>query len=162
MQIVCGLLSYDKIPEKEVDAPFTWESIKLRVRRCAEIRINDEIRTIWQRVLANDETKKILQQTLMEASILMPPLYVGRTNNLKRRYLQHTGGDRLSKNNFHFRFMEYAEELEIKISVSDLLFVCIETQKDLDRIFLDMKENEFNVLIEQILMQFCRPPFSMR
>ena len=162
MQIVCGLLSYDKIPEKEVYAPFTWESIKLRVRRCAEIRINDEIRTTWQRGLANDETKQILQQTLMEASILMPPLYVGRTNNLKRRYLQHTGGDRFSKNNFHFRFMEYVKELEIKISVSDLLFVCIETQKDLDRIFSDMKENEFNVLIEQILMQFCRPPFSMR
>lgn len=164
MQIVCGLLSYDKVPEKEVDAPFTWESIKLRVRRRAEIRINDEIRTTWRRVLANDETKKALQQILMEASLLMPPLYIGRTNNLKRRYLEHTGTGRahFSKNNFHFRFTEHVEELELKIGISDLLFACIETQKDLDRNFPDVKKDDFNVLIEQILMQFCRPPFSLR
>ena len=162
MRIVGDLLSYDKVSEKEVDAPFTWESVKLRVRRCAEIRANDEIRAIWQRALANDETKKVLQQALMEASLLMPPLYVGRTNNLKRRYLQHTEGDRSIKNNFHFRFVGHVKELELKIDVSDLLFICIETQKDLNHVFEDFGEHELNVLIEQILMQFCRPPFSLR
>lgn len=161
IRLVSTFFSYEETPEKEVEAPFTWESVNLRVRRSARIRANDENRTTWQRILSNHEAKDALQQVLMEATLLTPPLYVGRTNNLKRRYLQHTGGDR-DKNTFRARFTDHVAKYGFKIGVSDLLFICIQTQKDVSRIFDDLGEKNLNLLIEQILTQFCRPPFSLR
>ena len=163
MQIVGGVLDYEQEPEKEVDLPFTWESVKLRARRGTKIRAGNRTRVAtWQKVLADDQARKALQQTLLEASLLMPPLYVGRTNNIKQRYLQHVQDQDLERNSFHSRFTECVKKSELKISVSDLLFVCIETPNELRKVLGDSDESEPNLLIEQILMQFCRPPFSIR
>jgi len=162
MQIVSGLLSYDKDPEKVVNAPFTWDTIKLRVSRRANIRPNENISETWKRILKEPEAKRALQQTLMEASLLMPPLYVGRTNNLKRRYLEHTTAGNQDSNTFRSRFTEQVAKLGLKIGVSDLLFICIRTPQNTNQIFEKFDENEIESLIEQILMQFCRPPFSLR
>ena len=162
MQVVSELLSYDRVSEKEVYAHFTWESVKLRVRRCSEIRSTDGVRPTWQRILADDEAREALQQALMEATLLMPPLYVGRTNNLKRRYLQHTEREGSERNDFRSRFREQADKLELKVGVNDLLFVCVQTPKELSRVFANFEEDEINGLFEQILMHFCRPPFSLR
>lgn len=161
IRFVNTFFSYEETPEKEVEAPFTWESVNLRVRRSVKIRANDENRTTWQRILSDLEAKDALQQVLMEATLLTPPLYVGRTNNLKRRYLQHTGGDR-DKNTLCTRFTEHVAKHGFKIGVRDLLFICIQTQKDVSLIFDDLGEKDLNLLIEQILTQFCRPPFSLR
>ena len=92
----------------------------------------------------------------------MPPLYVGRTNNLKQRYLQHAQPVDPNRNSFHSRFTECVTKLELKISVNDLLFVCITTPNELRKALGDSDESEPNLLIEQIMMQFCRPPFSLR
>src|SRR2546427_8809828 len=43
-------------------------------------------------------------------------------------------------------------------SVSDLLFLCIRTDPDTDRALRDANVHE---LLEHILMQLCRPPFSI-
>ena len=160
IRIVSDVLDYEQEPEKEVHVPFTWESVSLRVQRSTKIKVKND--RAWKKILDDAQAQEALQQTLLEASLLMPPLYVGRTNNLKQRYLQHAHNHGLEKNNFHSRFKECVKKLDIKISVGDLLFVCIETPNELRHIFGDSDESESNRLIEQILMQFCRPPFSLR
>ena len=93
----------------------------------------------------------------------MPPLYVGRTKNLQQRYFQHTARTGHSKNDFHSRFAEWAKELGLALSVSDLLFVSLRTRDDLNRAFDEVAHNDdVEFLIEQILMQFCRPSFSLK
>ena len=162
MQVVGGVLNYDKKLEREANARFTWESVKLRVRRVAEIQATETIRSTWERVCADAQAKRELQQTMLEASLLMPPLYVGKTKNLRQRYLQHTEGNSYERNDFHTRFTECASDLDLTISVSDLLFVCIKTEQDSAQVPLGVAEDDLEKLVEHILMQFCRPPFSLK
>ena len=157
MQVIGELATYDQVPEKEVDVHFTWESVNLRVRRDAAFQATDDVRTIWDSICAAEPTRQALQQILLEASLLMPPLYVGRTGNLKRRYLEHT-----TRSAFHSRFTDHVAKLGIKISVSDLLYVCINTEQGLDKVLSDVEQSDLDKLIERVLMQFCRPPFSLK
>ena len=88
--------------------------------------------------------------------MLFPPLYIGMTNNLRKRYLQH-----VKNSDFNDRFTTCVNDLELKLSVSDLFFVCIETPKELRKFFGDAAGRE-NELIEQMLMRVCHPPFSIK
>ena len=160
MQVVGDVLDYDKKPEKEANAQFTWESVKLRVRRVtrvAKIQPTQKIRSTWERVYADEQAREELQQTMLEASLLMPPLYVGKTENLRQRYLGHVEGNNYHRNDFHTRFTEHVSTLKLPIDVSDLLFVCIKTEQKSPH-----PEDDLEKLIEQILMRFCRPPFSLK
>lgn len=167
VQIVGNILDYEQEPEKKVNVSFTWENVNLQARRNTKIKMETETPEKWAQALADVRVRKVLQKTLLEASLLMPPLYVGRTNNLKQRYLQHTHNYGSKKNTFHSRFTEFAETIELKIAVSELLFVCIESDKSDESgesrgILGNSDESDFNRLIEQLLMQFCRPPFSLK
>lgn len=163
MQIVGQVFDYEHKPEREVDLHFSWESVNLRARRSTNTKFENRTHLpMWNRVLADARSRDALQQTLLEASLLMPPLYVGRTKNLKKRYMQHVQMPDSEENNFHSRFADCTARLQLKISVSDLLFVCILTPSELRHVFGDSDDSELNLLIEQILMQFCRPPFSMK
>ncbi len=157
MQIIGNMVSYDHVSEKEIDVSFTWQSMNLRVRPKAAFHATDDIRATWNNIYADNPTRHALQQILLEASLLMPPLYVGRTSNLRRRYLEHTTGSA-----FHSRFTNYVTTLGLKVSVSDLIFVCIKTERGLDRAFGDLAQDDVDKLIERLLMQFCRPPFSLK
>jgi hypothetical protein len=161
-RIVDYLIDYEQEPVKEVQVPFTWESVTLRVRRSTKSTSRERSRATWAQVLGNPAARDALQQTLMEASLFMPPLYVGRTNNLKQRYLQHTKASEPQKNVFFSRFQECVERLRLKISVGDLIFACIETPSAMRDLLGDSDESDSNQLIEHLLMQFCRPPFSIK
>lgn len=162
LNLASNLLNYEPLPIANVDLPFSWENIELDARRRPKMRHTEAKITIWNRILEDKESRSILQQTLLEASLFMPPLYVGMTENLKRRYLEHTHGDNSERNTFHKRLTQSANSLGLKISVHDLLFVSIATPpwvaSSTDRVTSD----EFNGLVEQIMMQICRPPFSER
>jgi hypothetical protein len=95
----------------------------------------------------------------MEASILMPPLYVGKADYLKARYSQHVAGVGGGANVFHTRFTRFATSQDIPLSVQDLLFVCIKADPTIESVF---RGANLNILLEHVLMLLCRPPFSMR
>ena len=161
VRLVSAILDYDQDPEKEVEARFTWESILLRVRRASRARQSANIETVWDQVIADENARDLLQQTLLEASLLMPPLYVGKASNLKQRYVQHTEG-RGDGNLFHSRFAAFASRLPLSISVSDLIFVCVRTPTGLTQVLTSAGVANPEDMIEQILMRFCRPPFSIK
>ena len=161
VQLISGIFNYDHQPRKELEARFTWESIRLSIWKTVRTRDLQSIETVWNQILGDDSASELLQQTLLEASLLMPPLYVGKTANLKKRYIQHTEG-RGDGNVFHSRFVSCVDTIGVPIAVSDLLFVCVKTPERLARALENAGVTNPEELVEQILMGFCRPPFSLR
>ena len=162
MTLVGHVLNYEQHPDKFVDVPFNWDSVRLRARRETNTQVSDRVREIWNRLTSDATARDALEETLLEASLLMPPLYVGRTRDLRQRYSQHTAKTGHSKNDFHSRFTKWADALQLDLSVGDLLFVSLMTREDLGRTLGDVPQHDVEFLIEQILMQFCRPSFSLK
>ena len=160
LAVIGELLSYDPDPEKQFDVPFNWERVGVRMRRHVDMRVSEKQQESWRRLITDGRSRDALQRTLLEASLLMPPLYVGKAENLKRRHREHTRGDSA----FHARFTASAERSSLTLSVSDLLFVCVKTPDDLLNAVANglIEERALDELIERILMQICRPPFSLR
>ena len=156
IQLVRGVLDYEQQPEQETKVRFNWDAVKLRVSRESKHKVVASGKDTWDRLMNNKEDRDWLQEILLEASLFMPPLYVGRTTNLKQRYIQHVEGWR-SDNTFRSRFTECEARIQLDIGVSDLLFVSIVTRKK-----DDVEHDDVESLIEQILMQFCRPVFSLK
>ena len=161
LQLVCDLYCFEQPPKREIEAGFNWEYVHMDVRRGAKVQVSEDMRKLWARVMTSSESKDSLQSALMEATLLMPPLYVGRTSNLKRRYLQHTDTRASDHNTFGNRFREFASRIGLRLGVSDLVFVCIQTTAKIEDKCRGVDETEMNRLVERILMGFCRPPFSL-
>ena len=162
LEIVGNLLGYESAPEAELTAHFARQDIFLTVHPQSKSVPTATKTDVWDDVIADPESREALQRTLLEASLFLPPLYVGMTDNLKRRYLEHTGRVNPRKNTFHSRLSRYAEVLGLKVSVNDLVFASIATSADTSFLPETVRERQYNELVEQILMQLCRPPFSER
>tara|TARA_B100000315_G_C14562333_1_gene581145 strand:- start:739 stop:1374 length:636 start_codon:yes stop_codon:yes gene_type:complete len=145
-------------PEKEVEAKFNWDKILLNIRKSyVEKDESIYIKKKWEKIKDNSEASGILKAAVMESSILLPPLYVGRANDLNERYLQHVNGG--SSNDFNRRFTCFVEKKNIVCKVSDLLFVCINTEnEDCDKSY----SKELSDVIEGILKLLCKPIYGKK
>lgn len=171
-RILRAVHTWDNQSEVNAAADFTWDQVTFRVGREPRILDEERFQRVWNRVVATPEGKRALQRLLLESSPLMPPLYIGRTRNLRRRYHDHVKGSGESANDFHARFDRCVRDInsagpDFDIAVSDLLFACLETstadRDALRRLFPDHTgEQDLNALIEHLLMEPCRPPFSLR
>lgn len=159
MKVIRDLRSYDDQPEKEVKADFTWQSVDLLVTRTEPVRPSRDAEATWSRLISDSGTKEALQHLLLEASLLMPPLYVGRTNSLKRRYWEHV---RDTSGGFHRRFAAHTNTIDFTLPVSDLLFACLCTDSQTNKVLSPIEDGDLTILLEHILMNACRPPFSIR
>lgn len=177
LEVVNRIFCYEQEPVRKLEASFNWEMVGLRVDRGATVSPQPASVDTWNRLLDEHRGRSALERVLLEASLLMPPLYVGRSTDLRARYRKHVrgGGD---ENSFHNRFRECLgrlgremndERLESALEIEDLLFVCVtDGSKDdrgndealSDRALLARPEVE--TLIEEILMTICRPPFSLK
>ena len=162
LDVVGKLLSYEPSPEANLVAPFAWQNVFLTVHPESASRPTEAKTDVWDRLIADPAGRQALQRTLLEASLFLPPLYVGVTDNLKRRYLEHTGRVNPQKNAFNKRLSTYADVLGLKVSVHDLVFVSITTPTNAGSLPETVSERQYNELVEQVLMQICRPPFSER
>jgi hypothetical protein len=155
------VMLYDPVKQgrREVTAKFLWDAVSVHLEKHPNISTTEAREAEWRGVMADPHLRRAFEQALMEASILMPPLYVGKADSLRARYTQHVDGVGPEANVFHTRFMTFAKATGLPLAVSDLLFVCIKTDAETDRTLRDANVHE---LLERILMQLCRPPFSMR
>lgn len=163
LSVINGYLLYDSyckgIPEKEEAFKFSWHNVDVRLRQSYYNSISPELVSSWKKLIADPESKESIKQTLMEASIFLSPLYVGKTKNLKDRYDQHVSPAPLGKNIFNQRFSEHAKNFldKFALRVSDLLFVCILTKKD--NIHYE-KAEDITTFLEKLLIRLCKPVFS--
>lgn len=149
-------------PPVELRAKYSWDAVAVTLRRELKDSTSDSITSIWNGLYANPHTRDALQQILLQASVLLPPLYVGKTDNLRRRYNEHTDS-KSSSNTFSNRFAESALALGLSLDVSELIFVSIRTGREAETVLSKTAGAEnAEDLLEEILKRLCRPPFSDR
>jgi len=140
----------------------SWQSISLT----AEVEISPDgklpsaCEDIWSKVQDNEERKKIFRESLIAASLFMPPLYIGKSNDLMQRYTSHT-----TDSTFKTRFEGFSFAHGIGLAVSDLIFCCLSLDVSSENVMADELINnsdgkDMNFLLEHILMKSSLPPFS--
>ena len=154
---ICGFLGYEPVSGKTTTVDFTRDRLDIRFSKSPIVKLVDEYRQLWKDAISDAPTRESLQETFLQASLLMPPLYVGRTDNLQRRYTEHVTGNR-ERNDFNARFSSRAEFLCVNAAVSDLVFACVRTGPT----EAEPISPSATKLIEHMLLRFWQPPFSIR
>lgn len=157
-------------PEAQANLPFAWEN--LRLTASIEPRtpnFPESARNEWDQIVNDQEAFVEFRKTLLVSSLLMPPLYVGKTLSLMRRCAQHRGVGKHTESNgstandFRSRFEGFAcEHPDIKTKrVEDLIMACVFTAetKSLDA---NSYQNEQHSLLEEILKTAARPAYGLR
>ena len=160
VQMIARMLRFEPSPTRQATLQFARDRVQVCVTKTIDATVSDAQRQSWNTLLQHDDSRAALEEILLEASLLMPPLYVGRTRNLQRRYAQHTSGQK-GRNDFYKRFTTYVRDQDLKLLVSDLLFVCIRTA-DIDPAKLHLDSKAVEALIEHVLIRLGRPSFSLR
>ncbi len=141
--------------------PFCWNEIEIEARLTSTFKkMPNKIEREWGKILENPQAESHFKKMLLRSSVLMPPLYVGKTIDLKRRCNEHLGsryGDN-SENSFCSRFAKFALEKSIRSrQVSELLFLTIDTQGEtVDSCF----EENLEDVLEEVMKRICEPSFS--
>ncbi len=164
-----SILNYDSklqgAVSSEAHIDFNWKKTKVCVSEESTVSLSSASEREWQHIVSNEEDLQDFRKILLASSILMPPLYIGKTNNLLRRCVEHRKGID-SKNEFHSRFENFTKmkKLEngknfLSQTVEDLIFVCIRTDLINNRTNYDSNVEE---LLENILQLIAKPPYSRK
>ena len=139
-------------------AVYHWDSIGLTVNKNRTPEATSTMQRAWKSVEADGVVRETFKRLLMEASLFMPPLYVGRTDNLRTRYYQHVSGN-TDRNNFKKRFEEHARAEGLPLRVIDLIFMTVRvTRKDHDV----LRDRELTSLLESLILRTSGPVFSLK
>jgi hypothetical protein len=143
----------------------SWQSvsIKTEVTISPGGQLPEECQQLWESVRSNPKKQEAFKNSLMAASLLMPPLYIGKSNNLNQRYNEH-----IKKSTFNSRFRAFCDAQKIRLDVHNLLFCCVSLDSESERLMMNdndgdsdhVDKKDSNVLLEHILMKSARPPFS--
>lgn len=160
------LLNYDSgdegPPVREAILPVAWWSWSLSAgRRPKPLQLTESLSRAWATITSNDEVFADFQQSLLKASIFMPPLYVGKADNLNTRCGQHLcGAD--GSNDFHRRFEDFARRLNLPLrSVDKLVFACVRTGSPAPEV-ANNSVSPVHELVEAVMKSICAPPYGMR
>jgi len=163
---VQALLNYDSgvrgPPSKEAILEFSWWNYSILAgRRPNILQLPDTLQQAWNAIVKNEEQFSEFQRTLLRASIFMPPLYVGKTDNLNTRCQQHLRGG-AGQNDFHDRFENNAHQLGLRLrSVRQLVFSCVRTGPPVEQ-RLSQPATRVHELVERVMNGICAPPYGKR
>jgi len=157
---VSKVFSYEERTDKDgyvnILHDLNWSSLDLKIKLqghqinpCSDSLVDD-----WNEAMSSDEAKSVLEEAMMTASIIMPPLYVGKADNLRSRYEQHA-----TDSSFKRRFDSFMRENKINITVSELIFCAVKLDPDTN---VKMKTRKLNELVEQVVMRMAAPPYSQK
>ena len=169
LEEVSKVLSFDARSNgpasRSLRARLTWEEIALQLRvGSSSPRIPQDVAAVWSKVVTDEASFERLRRVVMRGSLLMPPLYVGKTTSLNVRCHQHLAGT--AKNDFHKRFEDFAQLVGLRSAeVNDLLFACIRTGSDSlpePGEPVEGQEDPIEGVVEEILKRACRPRYSVK
>lgn len=113
---------------------------------------NDAIRATWDSIASDERSFNNLRRVLLRASLLMPPLYVGKAVSLRTRCSNHLSGT----SDFAMRYEKRAAEVALSARrIRDLLFVTIKTED------VGLHEEASEALVEEILKRVARPAYGL-
>ena len=167
LEDIAKVLSFDArsngLASRALRARLTWEEITVKLRvGPSPPNIPQDISAAWSKLVADPGNFERLRRVVMRGSLLMPPLYVGKTRSLSVRCHQHLSGT--GNNDFHKRFQEFAQRVGLRSAeVNDLLFACIRTGSDsLSAGDAAGEDEAIEGIVEEILKRACRPRYSVK
>ena len=105
VKIISKLYLYDAksrgVPERKSESDFNWEKILITLTKSYKTDFSEDLQRNWDMFIDDPGSRHVSEENLMQASIFLPALYVGKTNNLLARYNQHVSGSSSMKNEFH-------------------------------------------------------------
>jgi len=147
--------------KRENEFKFNWDRINVSIEKLPSTRRTDFPN--WNKLKADEESYKSIEEALMKATILSRPLYVGRAKDIKVRYNDHINGN----SGFYKRFsafiddfnqnikIESTEDKTIPLKITDLIFAALPIGN-----VLETFDEDSTTLIESVLMNIIQPPFS--
>lgn len=142
----------------------SWQSVTMKseILISPDGKLPSDCQEIWDAVKNDDKKNEIFSEALLSASLFMPPLYIGKSNDLKARYDAH-----INDSGFNTRFDEFTKSEGIALGVHDLLFACLSLDVGKEDAMEEKLSDEsnaknMNYLLEQILMKAASPPFSKK
>ena len=165
-----SILNYDSKLKSEKNSKanieFNWKDIEVRVSEDHKYKFPPGVKKHWEKLIIDEKSLYSLEQVMLLASILMPPLYIGKTNNLNVRCRQHRISINTDENNFHNRFEEFTKNKILKNgkkflhqNIEDLIFVCIKTDTFEN---LGKSDTNFEEILEEIFKLLANPPFGKK
>ena len=155
------------IAEASARLSFTWDVFNLNVKKSLKDHgIPSGVYKEWSETIENSHKFEEFRKALMSASILMPPLYVGKASSLLARCSQHLSGSS-EINSFKDRFESYAHKMNLSVkTVKDLVFVCIQSAygnytESANVVNPHCYENPQS-LLEEILKMASKPPYGIK
>jgi hypothetical protein len=164
-----SILNYDsKLKDEPISRskiPFNWKDIEVSIAEVPHSSIPKHTYDKWDKISKDRESLLHLRKIMLVSSILMPPLYVGKTNNLLRRCNEHRNSGK-DENGFHNRFEKYTKNKKLvngrefnSKTIEDLIFVCIKTDFNESHTILE-EDGKFEDLLEEILKIIAKPPYG--
>lgn len=93
---VNAVLNYDSgsrgVPKLQSIFTFKWEQVAVDLEFGNRQFEMQKFEDLWNVIIDDEKRFELLRQSIMKASIFMPPLYVGKTVNLNTRCGQHVEG----------------------------------------------------------------------
>ena len=160
-----SILNYDSKLEGEqrnkAKINYNWKDIEVIASEEYKHSLPPKAIKQWDNVVQDGDLFYKLRQLMLVSSILMPPLYIGKTNDLQRRCRDHRMGSNQEIGTFQSRFEKFTREKKLindvefsTKSVDDLIFVCIRTD------MLESENTDFEELLEEIFKIYSRPPYG--
>lgn len=145
--------SKNSIPHAGGVSPFGWSKLDWRVALGnREASLPAQVRATWRRLAEDEAAFDELRRVLLRASLLMPPLYVGKSVNLSVRSSAHLDG----RSAFANRYETRAKEIGLRARrVRDLILVTLRTEA------VGGETDEAERLVEEVLKLVARPPYGV-
>ena len=151
--------------EGEATIELCWRTLGLHVGESPRhVKLPPKLVDTWDSLIGDIESEgcQRFRRSLLASSILLPPLYVGKTSSLQLRCHQHIRG--AGDTGFHDRFETFAAAKRLHSTrVESLLFACVRLEQDDEPdTKKDAGTDDVPRLLEAILQIGARPPFGLR
>lgn len=141
-------------PRVQAEGRLGWSLLKWSASlNNPQASLSSDMRHTWDQLVGDSDSFERLRRTILKASLLMPPLYVGKAINLRNRSSEHLA----SNSDFAKRYEKRACDLDLSAHrVRDLLLITLQT----DTIRTDGSDTE--ALVEEILKVVARPAYGVK
>lgn len=144
------------------DVRLCWRTIHLAAKEAPRHQgLSAALTDRWNNLARDERALASFRQQLLAASILLPPLYIGKAEKLQTRCYQHIRGS--NDNGFHSRFETFAKENGLtSLRVQKLIFACVRVQDEPEPLAEESAEGSVARLLEGILQLAGCPAYGMR
>lgn len=144
------------------DVTLCWRTVHVEAKEAPRHQdLSAVLAERWNRLIQDSSELANFRQQLLAASILLPPLYIGKAEKLQTRCFQHIRGN--DDNGFHSRFETFAKENRLASPrVEKLIFACVRVRDPAESGADEPPEGSIARLLEGILQLAGCPPYGMR